>query len=97
MKLLRIADSQGQFLVADGSHVAIDRITKEDLLRLVSLAIDEEVAELDEFDGEAIKNQAHKVIYKSVALKLADLRKRRKQFIDEAARLFLDEYESYRT
>jgi len=48
------------------------------------LAIDEEAAELDEFDGEAIKNQAHKVIYKSVALKLADFRKRRKQFLDES-------------
>jgi hypothetical protein len=97
MKLLRIADSQGQFLAATGSYVGIDRITKEDLLRLVGLAIDEEAAELDEFDSEAIKNQAHKVIYKSVALKLTDLRKRRKQFIDEAARLFLEEYESYRT
>lgn len=97
MKLLRIADNQGQFLGADGSYVAIDRITKEEILRLVGLAIEEEAAELDDFDGEAIKNQAHKVIYKSVALKLADLRKRRKQFIDEAARLFLQEYESYRT
>lgn len=97
MKLLRIADNQGHFLAADGSYVAVDRITKEDLLRLVGSAIDEEAAELDEFDGEAIKNQAHKVIYKSVALKLADLRKRRTQFIDEAARLFWEEYESYRT
>lgn len=61
------------------------------------MAIDEEAAELDEFDGEAIKNHAHKVIYKSVALKLADLRKRRKQFIDEASRLFLEAYESYHT
>lgn len=84
-------------MAANGSYVAVDRIMKEDLLRLVGLAIDDETAELDEFDGEAIKNQAHKVIYKSVALKLADLRKRRKQFIDEAARLFLEEYESYRT
>jgi hypothetical protein len=96
MKLLRIADSQGQFLASNGLYVGIDRITKEDLLRLVGLAIDDESAELDEYDGEAIKNQAHKVIYKSVALKLSDLRKRRKQFIDEAARLFLEEYESYR-
>ncbi|ODU13363.1 MAG: hypothetical protein BGP22_24170 [Variovorax sp. 67-131] len=97
MKLLRIADNHGYFLAADGSYVAVDRITKEDLLRLVGSVIDEEAAELDEFDGEAIKNQAHKVIYKSVAMKLADLRKRRTQFIDEAARLFLEEYESYRT
>lgn len=97
MKLLRIADNQGQFLAENGSYVAVDRIVKEDLLRLVGLAIDEETAELDDFDGEAIKHQAHKVIYKSLALKLADLHKRRKQFIDESARLFLEEYESYRS
>ena len=84
-------------MAADGSYVAVDRITKEDLLRLVGLAIDEEAAEFDEFDGEAIKNHAHKVIYRGVGLKLEDLRKRRKQFIDEAARLFFDEYEAYRS
>jgi hypothetical protein len=95
MKLLRIADNAGQFLGANGDYVAIDRITKEDLLRLVGQIIEEESADLDEFDSESIKNQAHQVIYRSVSQKLADLRERRTEFIDEAARLFLDEYERY--
>lgn len=96
MKLLRIADNAGQFLGANGDFIAIDRITKEDLLRLVGKVIDEENAELDEFDGESIKNHAHQVVYKSVSQKLADLRRRRTEFIDESARLFLDDYEKYR-
>jgi hypothetical protein len=44
----------------------------------------------------AIKNQAHQLIYKSIAQKLGALRKRRQEFIDESARLFLTEYEKYR-
>lgn len=96
MKLLRIADNAGQFLAANGDYVAIDKITKEDLLRLVGKIIEEEDADLEEFDGGSIKNQAHQVIYKSVSQKLADLRKRRTEFSDESARLFLDEYEKYR-
>jgi hypothetical protein len=96
MKLLKIADNAGQFLGVNGDYVAIDKITKEDLLRLVGKIIDDEGADLDEFDGESIKNQAHQVIYRSVSQKLADLRKRRTEFIDESARLFLDEYERYR-
>lgn len=95
MKLLRIADNAGQFLGANGDYVAIDKITKEDLLRLVGQTIEEESADLDEFDGDSIKNHAHQVVYRSVSQKLVDLRKRRTEFIDETARLFLDEYERY--
>jgi hypothetical protein len=51
---------------------------------------------MDSYDDQAIKNQAHQVIYKSIFQKLTDLRKRRQEFIDESARLFLDEYERYR-
>lgn len=96
MKLLRVADNMGQFLGAKGDYLAIDQITKEDLLRLVGQTIEEDEAEFDEFDVEAIKHQAHQVIYRSVYQKLADLRNRRTEFLDESARLFLDDYERYR-
>ena len=96
MKLLRIADNEGQFLAADGNYIAIEKITKDDLLRLVGKVIDEESADFDEFDAVSIKNQAHQVIYKSVSQKLAELRTRRTEFIDESARLFLEDYERYR-
>lgn len=96
MKLLRIADNGGQFLAVDRSYTAIDKITKEDLLRLVGKLIDDESAEFDVFDAAFIKNQAHQVIYKSVSQKLAELRTRRTEFIDESARLFLEDYDRYR-
>jgi hypothetical protein len=96
MKLLRIHENAGQFLKADGTYETIDKIDKDDLLRLVDKTLDAEEFEVDAYDEQAVKNQAHQVIYKSIAQKLVDLRKRREGFIDEAARLYLVEYERYR-
>lgn len=96
MKLLRINENTGQFMKADGVYEAIDKIDKEQLLRLVDRTLEEDEFEIDEHDDQAIKNQAHQVIYKSIYQKLTDLRKRRQEFMDESARLFLDEYERYR-
>lgn len=95
MKLLKIVDYGGQFLNANDEYSPVDLITKEDLLRLVGRIIDDETCELDEFDSALIRNQAHQVIYRSVYQKLSDLQRRRTEFIDESARLFLEDYERY--
>jgi hypothetical protein len=96
MKLLRIVDNAGEFLGADGRFQAVDKITKEDLLRLVEATIHEEEVDYDQYDGANIKNQAHQVIYRSILNKLQDLRKRRQEFVDESARLYLEDYQRYR-
>ena len=96
MKLLKISENVGHFLAPSGDYAPIDQITKEDLLRLVDRVLDQDVIELDPYDDQAIKNQAHQVIYKSIYQKLTDLRGRRKEFVDESARLFLEDYERYR-
>lgn len=96
MKLLRIIEHTGQFMKLDGNYEVIDKIDKDQLLRLVERTLEDEEFEVDEYDDQAIKNQAHQVIYKSIYQKLTDLRKRRQEFIDESARLFLDEYARYR-
>jgi len=88
MKLLRVSESMGQFLATNGDYISIDQIDKENLLRLVDRTLHEESVELDAYDDQAIKNQAHQVIYKSIYQKLVDLQKRRQEFIDESARLF---------
>lgn len=96
MKLLRISENVGQFLAENGDYVLIDRIAKEDLLRLVDRALDEDVIEMDPYDDQTLKNQAHQVIYKSIHQKLTELRGRRQEFVDESARVFLEDYEKYR-
>ena len=96
MKLLRTRDNGGQYRTENGDYSVIDKISKEDLLRLVHWTLHEDAATFDEYDEKAIKNQAHQIIYKSIFLKLSALRKRRQEFVDESARLFLAEYEKYR-
>ncbi len=95
MKLLKIEDNQGYYLGDQGDFAPIDKITKEDLLRLVNLTLSEEV-EFDEYDAEAIKNQAHQILYKSIFEKIAGLKERKQEFTDESERLYLVEYERYR-
>ncbi len=94
MKLLKIENNLGYFLGVDHVFNPVDRITKEDLLRLVDLTLTQEV-ELDEYDGEAIKNQAHQILYKSICGKLLGLKVRKQAFTDESERLYLQEYEKY--
>lgn len=48
MKLLRISESSGYFLAANGSFNSIEKICKDDLLRLVGLVLEGEEIEMDE-------------------------------------------------
>ncbi|MFA5164453.1 MAG: hypothetical protein WC481_02665 [Candidatus Omnitrophota bacterium] len=95
MKLLEIRDNLGYYLDANNAFVLIDKITKEDLLRLVDQTLNKDV-EFDEYNDEAVKNQAHQILYKSIFEKLQDLKVRRKEFTDESKRLYLQEHEWYR-
>lgn len=94
MKLLSIKDNLGHYLGESGQPIPVDKITKDELLRLVNLTLSKDV-EFDEYDENAIKNQAHQIVYKSVLEKLRGLRDRKQEFTDESERLFLKEYEKY--
>ena len=96
MKLLKIEDDLGYFLDNQGMFATVDKITKEDLLRIVNIILEEEVVEFDDYNDELLKNQAHQIIYKSLFEKFRGLRERRQEFIDESERLYLQEYEKYR-
>lgn len=96
MKLLKIENNCGFYRKESGEYSPIDKITKEELLVLVNWTLDEDEVEFAEYDESTIKNHAHQIIYKSIARKLQSLRQRRQEFIDESARLYLDDYEKYR-
>lgn len=95
MKLLSISKDRGFFLTADGSYEPLDKMGKEDLLRLVTLMLAGET-EMDEFDAALLQNQAHQIIYQNLWVKLTELGSRRAEFLDESKRLFLTDYERYR-
>ncbi|WGK61869.1 hypothetical protein QAO71_01010 [Halopseudomonas sp. SMJS2] len=95
MKALKVENSKGYFLTENGTYETVDKIDKVILLRLVNAAL-EDGFEIDEYNEDDLKNQAHQIIYKSISEKLNDLHNRRNQFRDESERLFLDEYEKYK-
>lgn len=95
MKILKIENSQGHFRTADGSYETVDKLDKSVLLNLINLALEDDF-EVDNYDEETLRNQAHQIIYKNICEKLIDLHKKRNQFRDETERLYLDEYEKYK-
>lgn len=95
MKLLKIDSDCGQFLNASGSYEAIDKISKDDLLRMVKVVLSDEEVDFDEYGDEKIKNQAHQVVYKSIYENLRSLRGRKDAFIDESERMYLEDYKRY--
>ena len=72
----------------------IDQITKEDLLKLFDLCVDEDF-EMDVFDAKNLKNAAHQIIYKNIYLKLDGVRKQRIRFLDEKTALYSKAIEEY--
>lgn len=96
MKLLRIDGNQGYFRAVSGDYIPVEKISKDNLMQLVTWILSEADTEMDAYDESRIKNQAQQIIYKNVESKLRSLRERAKEFVDESQRLFLTEYEKYR-
>lgn len=75
MKYLYIENGQGFFSVSglETDKQTIDKIRKEDLLRLLNLIVDESAEngfEMDPYDEESLKNPAHKIIYTTYMINL---------------------------
>lgn len=94
MKLLKIKEPIGQFLTKNGTYDEIDKITKDDLIRITESVLDSS-GDLEPYDEERIKNQAHQIVYKSIYSNLKALENRRQEFIDESDRLYIDDYKKY--
>ncbi len=94
MKLLKIDNHLGHYRAENGAYYEIDQITKEALLWIIEKVLDG-TGEFDEYDEDELKNQAHQVVYKSIYSNLKALDDRRQEFIDEAERLFLEDYKRY--
>ena len=100
MKYLYIENGQGFFFLCclETDKQTIDKIRKEDLLRLLNLIVDESAEnefEMDSYDEESLKNPAHKIIYKNIYDKFDALIKKRVQFKDETCDLYKSAIEKY--
>jgi hypothetical protein len=95
MKVLKIEDYKGFCLADESNYQPLDKLDKTILLNLVNLALTENF-EIDKYDELLLKNEAHRIIYKSVSEKLNDLHQKREKFNDESDNVFIEEYEKYK-
>ncbi len=95
MKILKIEDNNGHFSVEGEQFVSIDKLDKDNLLKLVEITLSEEI-EMDDYDSATLKNEAHRIIYRSVHKKLHELSARKDEFFDKSEREFYEIYENYK-
>lgn len=97
MKYLKIEDNKAFFIKdknqAD-SWVEIDQIEKEDLLKLLDSATNEDF-ELDPYNEANLGNKAHQIIYKHLFEKFTSFLTNKDRFRDEAENLYKDAIEKY--
>ena len=74
---------QGYYTL-DDTKTEIDKINKDDLLKILDLALEDDF-EMDPYDADTFsQNKAHKIIYSNIHDKLKDLIDNKEQFKKEA-------------
>lgn len=97
MKCLRIKNGKCQFCHNGNDYIDVDRIGKDDILKLLDIATDEELDfEMDEFDDDKIKNPVHKIIYRNLCEKFSELLNHKSQFLDESEAVYKDALQKYK-
>lgn len=81
MKCLEISNGKAWFLNSSGSMTQIDKITKEDILFLLDIAVDSsKTFDMDEIEKSNLSNEAHKIIYKNLYSKFDELLENKNRF-----------------
>lgn len=97
MKCLKINTGKGEFSLDGVNYAPIDTIKKEDVLKLLDIALDlEQEIEMDAYSPEAFTNPAHKVIYENIFNKFESLKANKDQFTTEIAELYREAYDKYK-
>ncbi|MGF0095779.1 hypothetical protein ACQRC6_04990 [Peptoniphilus sp. SGI.035] len=73
----------------------ISDIIGDDLIKLIEKCIDEDDFEIEEFNESLIKNEAHKIIYKSIYQKIKEIQINKDNIIDENTQRYNDIIEKY--
>jgi hypothetical protein len=99
MKFLKIDNNKG-FYLKDRNFPdqwsEIDLIDKNDLLRLLDYATEEDDFSYDKYDENHIQNKAHQIIYKYIIEKFEIFLQNRNRFKDEVDNLYKDAIEKYK-
>jgi len=94
MKCLKIESNQGLYSLDGENWFMIDKINKNDLLKLLDIAITSEF-EMDEFDKTQLNNQAHQIIYSNICEKFKEILDNKNRFKDESEIMYKSAIEKY--
>ncbi|CAM1346845.1 MULTISPECIES: hypothetical protein [Flavobacteriaceae] len=97
MKFLKINNNQAFFLkdkAEPETWTEIDKIEKEDLMKLLDFAIEEDF-EMDVYDENNLANKAHQIIYKGIYEKLNTFLNNKDRFKDETEAIYKEALEKY--
>lgn len=87
MKHLKVESGKGQFSIDGSAWIDLDKFGKDDLLKLVDLAL-QDGFEMEPYDKEKIPQPAHEIIYRNLFTKLNELAGKKDRFKDESQQQF---------
>ena len=96
MKHLRIENNKGQYSIDGKLWLDLEVITKDDLLKLVDLALDDEYL-MDDYEKEKLPNPAQEIIYRNIFTKLSELVEKKERFKDESQQYYKEALLKYRS
>jgi hypothetical protein len=97
MEYLKIQDNKGLFYREGEGMVEVNRMTKDDLCKLVRLALSSEEFEMTPYDEALLQNPAHKTIYSHIYRQLLEISGRKQEFNAEINSLYKEAYDKYCT
>ncbi|MCY4576943.1 MAG: hypothetical protein OXB96_00715 [Candidatus Kaiserbacteria bacterium] len=93
MRYLKIKNDQGFYW--DGKEDReIDKINKDDLLKLLNAAETDEFS-MDPYDDSLIKNKAHQIIYENIHSKITQFLDEKDQFKNQVDGLYKEAIRKY--
>ena len=96
MKCLKIENGRGFFAQPNGEMQPIDKMTKDDILYLLSVATNPEGEfEMDSLEDHELLNEAHKIIYRSLYAKFSELLSNKTRFVEESAATYKEALDKY--
>lgn len=97
MTYLKIQNNKGFYRIQDGNDnwIEIDKINKNDLLKLLQLAKLEDF-EMQDYENDLLQNPAHNIIYKNIHNKFSEVLNNNVRFQDSSSRMYKAALEKYR-
>lgn len=96
MTYLRIDNNKGYYRTdnTNDDWVEIDQISKDDLLKLLSIATTSDF-EMDDYDNELLQNPAHNIIYRNIYGKFSELLNNKSRFQDSVNAMYRSAIDKY--